>query len=79
MKCAVVGLSGDGGFVLANDYWMKAEPESNGTLQAGDSKTILGKGCQTDGFKDEQQIVVTRIGGDIPPKVVVADPALFLP
>jgi serine/threonine-protein kinase len=52
------------------------EPQPDGTLQGVSTLTILTDGCGKQGNVYRTPIVATRVG-DVPPAVVLADPALF--
>jgi hypothetical protein len=52
------------------------DPQPDGTLHGVDNDTALANGCGDQGFVLHTPLVVTRVG-DVPPGVVLADPALF--
>jgi serine/threonine protein kinase, bacterial len=52
------------------------EPQADGTLHGVATRTIITDGCGKLGKVYKTPIVATRVG-DVPPAVVLADPALF--
>jgi serine/threonine protein kinase, bacterial len=52
------------------------EPQTDGTLHGDATSTVLSEGCDKQGKTFKTPIVATRVG-DVPPAVVLADPALF--
>jgi serine/threonine-protein kinase len=52
------------------------EPQTDGTLHGTQTSTVLTDGCGKQGKVYKTPIVATRVG-DVPPAVVLADPALF--
>jgi serine/threonine-protein kinase len=52
------------------------EPQTDGTLHGVETRTIITDGCGKQGKVFKTPIVATRTG-DVPPAVVLADPALF--
>ena len=52
------------------------QPQEDGTLRGTDVRTILTNECGRNGIVYKTPIVLTRIG-DVPPSVILADPALF--
>ena len=52
------------------------EPQTDGTLHGVATKTVITDGCGGKGKVWKAPIVATRVG-DVPPAVVLADPALF--
>jgi hypothetical protein len=57
------------------DSW-SLQPQADGTLLGVNTLTGLTNECGLQGNVYKIPIVVTRIG-DVPPSVVLADPALF--
>jgi serine/threonine protein kinase, bacterial len=55
---------------------LSLEPQSDGTLHGFALTTVVTDGCGTQGKAYKTPIVATRVG-DVPPAVVLADPALF--
>jgi serine/threonine-protein kinase len=53
------------------------QPDPDGTLRGAETATILTNECGSQGNVVKFPMVVTRIG-DVPPAVLLADPALFL-
>jgi hypothetical protein len=53
------------------------QPQADGTLQGIATITVLTNDCGMQGNVYKTPIVATRTG-DVPPAVVLADPALFL-
>jgi len=53
------------------------EPQPDGTLHGTETATILTNQCGRQGNVYETPVIATRIG-DVPPAVVLADPALFM-
>lgn len=51
-------------------------PQADGTLRGTNTMTVLTNECGRQHFVYKTPIVLTRIG-DVPPSVVLADPALF--
>jgi len=54
------------------------DPQADGTFKGLTIGTILSNGCGTQGWVYRTPWVATRTG-DVPPGVIVADPALFIP
>jgi hypothetical protein len=52
------------------------DPQPDGTLRGVDNNTLLTNECGDEGSVLHTPLVVTRVG-DVPPGVVLADPALF--
>lgn len=52
------------------------DPQPGGTLHGVDTLTVLTDECGRQGTVFQNPMVVTRVG-DVPPAVVLADPALF--
>lgn len=55
-----------------------AEPQPDGTLRGIRTNTVLTNECGIAGAIRQQPIVLTRVG-DVPPTVIVADPATVSP
>ncbi|MGO9151839.1 hypothetical protein [Mycobacterium sp.] len=54
------------------------EPQPDGALRGIDTMTVLTNECGTQGNVYRTPVSVTRTG-DVPPAVILADPALFEP
>ena len=52
------------------------QPQADGTLRGHATDTVITNECGRQGYVYKTPFVVTRIG-DVPPSVVLADPALF--
>jgi serine/threonine-protein kinase len=52
------------------------QPQADGTLRGVATDTVITGECGLQGYVSKTPFVVTRIG-DVPPSVVLADPALF--
>lgn len=74
----IVGCdNGSGSYtVTASDNW-SFQPQPDGTLRGFLTTTDLSNECSSQGEVFKTPVVATRIS-DVPPAVVVADPALFL-
>jgi serine/threonine-protein kinase len=55
---------------------MSYQPQPDGTLRGVGTTIVLTNECGHQGSVYKTPVVATRIG-DVPPSVVVADPALF--
>jgi len=55
---------------------VSVEPQPDGTLSGIETDTVVGNECHAQGTVVVTPLVLTRIG-DVPPGVVVADPAFF--
>jgi len=53
------------------------QPQTDGTLRGVQTITVLSNECGSQGNVYKTPIIATRTG-DVPPNIIVADPALFL-
>jgi serine/threonine-protein kinase len=73
VKCA--GAT-NGNITEAGTFRWSLEPQPYGTLRGVATDTALTNGCARQGNVWQTPLVLTR-QGDVPPSVVIADPALF--
>ena len=66
--------TGNGAKMLTKSWSLQPQPD--GTLRGAETATVLTNECGGQGTVVKFPIVVTRIG-DVPPAVILADPALF--
>ena len=79
LQCGQVWISGPAvnptaDTVVQTKFSLRPQPD--GTLSGLNTLTFLGDGCNNKGMEIATPIVATRMG-DVPPSVVLADPALF--
>jgi serine/threonine protein kinase, bacterial len=70
--------TGTGNGTQTETFSWSFEPQPDGTLHGTQTDTVVTNECGRQGYVYKTPIVATRIG-DVPPAVVLADPALFMP
>jgi serine/threonine protein kinase, bacterial len=70
-------LGTNGPVTFTATYGWSWEPQPDGTLRGVGTGTILTNECGSQGTVWRTPMVVTRVG-DVPPGVILADPALFM-